>query len=198
MIRAIPLAGLLMVAQIGTGAATPPARPPAPAWATDADACIWRWTEGGGIGFWSESCALGPGIWNIVWDAGSGAFWQTLDGAQHMRVVQVWPIDRDRDLGQLIHMFRDTGDLAWDSDCGFQPSAPVQGSATRHMLSPATGWPPVTVTTEVPDDPCGPYGVSAGAVRQVLTDPRWPDRAVFVDLGQERPMFDPDSIRTVP
>lgn len=198
MIRAIPLAGLVLVAQVCAGAATSQPRPPAPTWATDEDACIWRWTEGGGIGFWSESCALGPGMWNIAWDPRTGAFWKMLDGVPQGRVVQVWAIDPDRDLGQLVDMLRNTGDLARDSDCAFNPSAPVQGAATRHILAPPSGWPPASVGTEVPDDPCGAYGVSAGAVRQVLTDPLWPDLAVFVDLGQERPMFDPGNLRITP
>jgi hypothetical protein len=31
-------------------------------------------------------------------------------------------------------------------------------------------------------------------VRYFIVDRRWPDRVIFVNEGQERPMFDPESI----
>lgn len=51
-----------------------------------------------------------------------------------------------------------------------------------------------TATGEVPDPVCGIYGASTHGVRYFITDLRWPDRAIFVDEGQERPLFDPTSI----
>jgi hypothetical protein len=35
-------------------------------------------------------------------------------------------------------------------------------------------------------------------VRYFVTDLRWPDRAIFVEEGQERPLFDPSSITPLP
>ena len=63
------------------------------------------------------------------------------------------------------------------------------------MLSPAS--PQAlgpTAQGEVPEPLCGPYGASTHGVRYFIVDLRWPGLAVFVDEGQERPMFDPASI----
>ena len=55
-----------------------------------------------------------------------------------------------------------------------------------------------TVSGDIPEPACGPYGASTHGVRYFVTDLRWPDRAIFVDEGQERPMFDPSSITALP
>lgn len=201
MRRALPIAAVLLAGQIGAASGATAERPPAPSWTTDAELCAWRWIEGGGIGFWAETCALGPGVWDIAWDAETGAFWERLDGAPRTRVVEPWPLDPEQAIGQLIATLHGAGALAQDSDCAFRPAEETAtgGTVERYRLTPATGWPiDAPAGGGVPDDPCGPYGVSAGAVRYVLIDRRWPDRAVFVDAGQERPMFDPDSIVAAP
>ncbi len=201
MRRALPIAAVLLAGQIDAGSADTALRPPEPSWATDARLCAWRWVEGGGIGFWAETCALGPGVWDIAWDAETGAFWERLDGAPQTRVVETWPLDPNREIGQLIAVLQAAGAPPQASDCLFRPADVAEEPATvaRYRLTPAGGWPLVAPAgSAVPDDPCGPYGVSAGAVRYFVIDPRWPNRAVFVDAGQERPMFAPGSIVAAP
>jgi hypothetical protein len=51
-----------------------------------------------------------------------------------------------------------------------------------------------TASGEVPEPLCGPYGASTHGVRYFITDTRWPDQAIFVEEGQERPLFDATSI----
>jgi len=51
-----------------------------------------------------------------------------------------------------------------------------------------------TATGEVP----GPYGASTHGVRYVITDLRCPGYAIFVEEGQERPLFEPRSITRLP
>lgn len=55
-----------------------------------------------------------------------------------------------------------------------------------------------TLAGEVPDPVCGSYGASTHGVWYFITDLRWPDRAVLVEEGQERPLFDPASITLLP
>jgi len=52
----------------------------------------------------------------------------------------------------------------------------------------------VTPSGDIPEPPCGPYGASTHGVRYFLVDLRQPDRLIFVDEGQDQPMFDPSSI----
>jgi len=55
-----------------------------------------------------------------------------------------------------------------------------------------------TAAGEVPDPVCGPYCASTPGVRYSLTDLRWPNRAIFVEEGQERPLFYPSGITVLP
>lgn len=52
----------------------------------------------------------------------------------------------------------------------------------------------MTEQGEVPEPVCGAYGHSTHGVRYFITDLRWPELVIFVDEGQERPLFEPRSI----
>ena len=46
----------------------------------------------------------------------------------------------------------------------------------------------------MPEPPCGEYGWSTHGVRYFFTDTRFPDRAVYVNTGQDGTMFDDTTI----
>lgn len=178
-------------------------RPAIPSWATDDAACEWQWREGGGFGLWTEACTLGPGHWDIAWDDTSRAFWQRLDAAPAGRVIQGWILDSSGGIDPLAGVLRDSGDLPSEAGCVFRLDdagpMPVGPDTQWFTLAPEAVWPAEDAAQDqVPDDPCGAYGISASGIRHFLTDPRWPDRVVFVDFGQERPKFDPASLIVLP
>ena len=184
-----------------------------PAWQTDARQCAWHWREGGGLGLWAESCQLSTGFWEVVWDGPLAAFVVRHEGQVQATVVQSWTLPKGHgaDIAShasrrakfhamaraLTRVLREAGALAPAAPCQWQAITPRPAPHTpaflalvprdRQALAP-------TAQGEVPEPVCGPYGASTHGVRYFMFDLRWPARAVSVDEGQERPMFDPASI----
>jgi hypothetical protein len=189
-----------VLASMLLGACAPPSgpqRPALPAWQTDAAGCTWQWQEGGGLAFWTERCELSTGRWEVAWDPGSNAFVSLREGQILGIVVQPWPLVADEGLASVTAALVSAGQLAPEAACGWQPGSrrSLPASVRVWLLAPLA--PEALAPTpqgEVPEPLCGAYGVSTHGVRYFITDPRWADLAIFVDEGQERPMFDPASL----
>jgi hypothetical protein len=176
-------------------------RPPAPDWRTDPESCTWQWREGGGLGLWTETCDIADETWQVVWDADAAAF-VTRRGDTVMGIaVQGFDMPPGPGIDGLGATLIAAGQLDPQAPCAWQPIAlrPVPRTMTVHVLAPSD---PAALAPDadgqVPDPVCGSYGASTHGVRYFLTDLRWPDHAVFVDEGQERPLFDPSSITRLP
>ncbi len=196
----LQLAALLALSAPVTAVADGDFRPPQPDWQTDARHCSWHWREGGGVGLWAEDCDLPTGRWQVVWKAERGSFMLQHNGVSREVVVQSWALPPDGGLADLRQALVGAGQLAPDADCRWQsvPLRPATRTMAFFVLAPtAPDALAPTSTGEVPAPRCGPYGASTHGVRYFITDLRWPGRVLFVDEGQERPLFDPRSI-TVP
>jgi hypothetical protein len=175
-------------------------RPPAPDWQTDAAACAWEWREGGGIGLWTERCTFSTGLWEVVWSAAEGAFVQEADGEPMGIVAQPFEMAEAGGFEPLRLRLLAAGGLGAEAPCAFEPAAirPAPRTVAFHVLTPTVpGAFAPTATGDVPEPLCGPYGASTHGVRYFVTDLRMPGLAVFVEEGQERPMFDPASLTAV-
>jgi len=178
-------------------AAEQPSRPPMPEWQTQSGRCTWRWQEADGVGLWTEVCRLGTGTWQIAWDRARRAFVERHNGRVTRIVVEAWTMDPDVGVRSLTAKLIASGHLPPAALCRWQSLAVRAAPRTTsfHALTPLD--PNVlapTATGDIPDPVCGPYGVSSHGLRYVITDLRWGARAIFVDEGQERPMFAPDRI----
>lgn len=193
LVALIALAGSVFINEDG-GAKQ---RPPEPVWQTAENACSWHWMEGGGLGLWAEACQLSTGQWSVSWDEAQRAFVIEHGGQTQAVVVQAWKLTPGSGINSLRETLVQAGHLNPDHDCQFA-SAPLHRS--RHatqvfvLQSLAPGALAPTPQGEVPEERCGPYGQSTHGVRYFIVDQRWPERAIFVNEGQERPMFDPESI----
>ena len=200
MIRTLLTTLVVALAAPVSGTAETTVRPSMPAWQTDPATCIWHWREGGGIGLWSETCVFHGVTWQVVWDADRAAF-VTRSGEAVMGIaVESFIVPPGSDIAALSQALIAAGHLEQESPCAWQVIAlrPAPRTTAFHVLAPIdpAAFAP-TATGDVPDPACGPYGASTHGVRYFVTDLRWPDRAIFVEEGQERPLFDPSSI-TVP
>lgn len=140
------------------------------------------------------TCAFNGVTWQVVWDADRAAF-VTQSGEAVMGVAVesfAWP--RGSNIAALSEVLIAAGHLEPAAPCAWQAFAPRPVPRTMALqvlalIDPAAQAP--TATGEVPDPVCGPYGVSTHGVRYFLTDLRWPERTIFVEEGQERPLFAP-------
>lgn len=171
--------------------------PSKPDWHTSKNDCSWQWIQGGGLAMWSETCLLSTGRWSMVWDEIQHGFVLHHQNQIVDLVVQPWKISPDRGISSLSKSLSEAGYLAADNDCQWE-SVPIRKSPrtmSSYMLrsSKPDALAP-SAQGEVPEALCGPYGQSTHGVRYFIVDLRWPDLAIFVNEGQERPMFDPASI----
>jgi hypothetical protein len=171
--------------------------PPMPQWQTDAQRCRWQWREGGGLGLWAETCRLSTGRWQVVWSEPRRAFVLQRDRVVVAVVVQSWPLPSGQDMDAVSQALTEAGHLAVGAPCRWKavPMRPAPRTMAFYVLSPQDpGALGPTALGEVPDPVCGPYGASTHGVRYFIVDLRWTGRAIFVNEGQERPMFDPLSV----
>jgi hypothetical protein len=172
--------------------------PPRPAWQTAGGDCSWQWQTGSGVGLWTERCHLSSGLWRLDWDKAANAFFTYLDTDSQGLAVQIWWLDQTPPLVALQAALVEAGQLAADAPCAWEavvePSLHASLSVYRLAPTVADALAP-TPTGEVPEPVCGGYGVSTHGLRYFLLDPRRPDRAIFVEMGQERPLFDVSSLR---
>lgn len=171
--------------------------PPMPAWQTDARQCTWHWREGGGLGLWAETCDLSTGRWEVTWNEPEGAFVLRHLDQVHATVVKPWSVAMADGMDGLTRALIGSEALAPDAPCHWQPITlrPAPRTTAFWGLTPKD--PQALAPTaqgEVPEPLCGAYGVSTHGVRYFIVDLRWSGLAVFVDEGQERPMFEPASI----
>jgi hypothetical protein len=189
-------ATILATAVLAAPAVAQEDRPTQPDWQTDA-ACAWVWTEGGGLGLWAERCPLSTGLWEVAWREEEQSFVQLIDSEPFGLLIKPFPLTEETGWDGLREALIASGDLDPDAPCAFEGAAIRAAPRTVGfvVLTPTT--PDALAPTEtgdVPDPLCGPYGVSTHGVRYFLTDLRIPGLALFVEEGQERPMFDPMSL----
>jgi hypothetical protein len=201
MMRGLLTLTCLMVAAPMTGLANGTSLPPLPEWQTDAESCAWHWREGGGIGLWTESCDLNGHNWHVVWNADRAAFVTRNDEADMGIAVQSFAVPEDESIAALSETLIAAEMLEADAACIWQEIElrPAPRTMALYALSPSdpTAFAPGP-EGDIPEPVCGPYGASTHGIRYFITDLRWPDRAIFVEEGQERPLFDPTSITLLP
>ncbi|NHQ75902.1 hypothetical protein HAT86_15740 [Roseovarius gahaiensis] len=201
MIRALITIALFASLHPAIGRANNSTLPAEPNWQTDAANCYWNWREGGGIGLWTETCRFNERTWQVVWDEGHAAFVTKKDGTVMGIAVQAFVMPAGANIRAISKTLISAGLLDANAACIWEPIAPRPAPRTMafHVLRPAdqTALSP-TASGDIPEPACGPYGASTHGVRYFLTDLRWPDRAIFVDEGQESPLFDPASLTLLP
>lgn len=144
-----------------------------------------------------QKCELSTGTWDVLWDGRKKAFVQQRGRQTEGVVVQPWRLKGERGLTGLTLALTQAAALVPGAPCRWQAVSawPAPRSATFLALMPRD--PKALALTEqgeVPDPVCGAYGASTHGVQYFLVDQRWPGWAVFVDEGQERPLFEPASI----
>ena len=201
MIRAAITAAIFAVTSPVMGLANGGNLPAMSDWQTDANSCSWHWREGGGIGLWAETCRFNGATWQVMWDEDLAAFVTKNDDTLIGLAVQAFALSSGASIAALSETLVEAGSLDANHACIWQAIAlrPAPRTIAFHILTPMdqAALSP-TASGDIPEPACGPYGASTHGVRYFMTDLRWPDRAIFVEEGQERPMFDPASINALP
>jgi hypothetical protein len=173
-------------------------RPPEPK-THSMEGCIWSWKEGAGIGFWAEDCDIETGKWRIEFDATGKRFLQTVDGKDGHPVVYVFEKVAAADISSMLPKLRKEKLILDSDECVFAPDEDNRANGGRltfqvvpvGKLKEAFEKSP---SDEVPEPPCGELGLLPDAVGYFMLDPKQPDKALYLMLGQDQPLFDPETI----
>ena len=175
------------------------AQPPQPTGSSVPGSCTWEWKTGGGIGIWAERCDLPTGVWEPRFEASLPGFVLTIDGEAEGTILQVFDKPADADISAILPALRAKGYIPDDDECVFESAAvrPAPRTIAFYEIRPVgAGLAAFEATPddEVPEPPCGEYGWGTHGVRYFLTDTRFPERVVYVNIGQDGTMFDDTTI----
>lgn len=193
---------LVAVTLVLAGQAIAADRPPQPAHsAVDDKLCTWEWKEGGGLGLWAERCKLDTGLWELTFKPDLPGFVLTIDGEDLQTVLQVFRKPADAPIDAILPELVKRG-YTLATECAFEPAdlsyipKPPAGQSFYEIVP--TGKRKADFDAlpdnEVPDPPCGDYGTAPDGIQYFMIEAAHPDRAVFVNLGQDGTMFDPNTL----
>lgn len=175
------------------------AQPPQPTGSSIPGSCTWEWKTGGGLGIWAERCDLQTGVWEPRFEASLPGFVLTIDGKAEGTILHVFDKPADAEVSAILPALRAKGYIPDDDECVFEPAAirPAPRTIAFYEIKPVGARKEAfdaTPEDEVPEPPCGEYGWSTHGVRYFLTDTRFPERVVYVNIGQDGTMFDDATI----
>ncbi len=174
-------------------------QPPEPFYATDQALCSWNWQRGGSVGLWTEDCKFESGRWNIAYDKEKDLFGLHVDNGELYPVLRHFRTDPAKGPEGLLPDLKARGLVLDSPECVFEKNEEQFG---------ALGWTiwqvvptgkikeafDAQVKLEVPPPPCGEVGYAADFIGFFMVHKDHPDRAVFVNLGQDGTMIDPFSL----
>ena len=155
----------------------------------------WETVSGAGLKFWAQRDSQN----RVVTDALlHGAVVEHRDSLRHTRrqVIRVFPLE-DGDIDEVLDQLEETP--GWDKEqtCKFKEEESGRKGVTRYVLVPKGDYADrieaESKSKAIPST-CNGWGVGNSGTRYFEIYDSHPDRAVFVEIGQEAPLFDPASI----
>ena len=151
------------------------------------------------MGIWAEHCTLETGVWTPRFDEALPGFVLTVDGEAEGTILQVFEKPAEAGIAAILPELRKRGYIPDDDQCVFEPAAirPAPRTVAFHEIRPIGARKEAFEATpedEVPEPPCGAYGWGTHGVRYFMTDLRFPERVVYVNIGQDGTMFDDRTI----
>ena len=125
----------------------------------------------------------------------------TIDGEDPQVVLQVFKKPADQPIDAILPELVKRG-YVLATECVFAPAdtsyIPAAPAGQTFCEVVPTGARQATFDAapddEVPDPPCGDYGMAPDGVQYFMTEAAHPDRVVFVSLGQDGTLFDPATL----
>ncbi len=172
--------------------------PPMPFYATDTKQCKWVWRQGKGISVWTEDCSFESGRWDVAYNEANDWFELRVDGGDPYPVLRQFRVTGGPEA--LLPQLKAKQLVLDDAECVFAPSS------DQFVPKGWTPWEVVPVGKrkadfdaqpgdEVPEPPCGELGYAVDFVGFFMVHADFPDRVIYVNLGQDGTMIDLSSVR---
>ncbi len=165
--------------------------------------CTWGEVKGAGLSIWSYACGPDFGAVRLVVDEALPGFALESTGAggiERRPVVRVFKKAPDAPLDAVLPAVRAASPGPATATCAFTPSRSYDAIGhTRFVLEPTgdakTAWDASVQGAEPGEAPCGELGVSIVGDRYFEISPDRQDTVVFVELGSEIQIFDPETLK---
>jgi len=149
------------------------------------DGCVWEKKDGESLTFWGQRCHSS----NLSFTDNDTKV--MLNDGQSREVMRIFSIV-DGNVNNVLNTLRT--EEGWDEteQCRFHiDTSNTRNGVTRYMLSPtgerlrqnSESLEPVAIT-------CNGYGVGVSGVRYFELQNNVPDKVLFMEIGQEAPLFD--------
>ncbi len=179
------------------------------------EGCIWKLSMGAGLKLFVQECDFGTRKVRVAPSETLPGYLIEHDDGQGFRAVadaiQIFRLNDGQTIDDLLPQAagKDQGVLEGAS-CAFASygtsagaASPAKEGVRRFQLIP-TGetareyqdWQKEH-PEEVPEPPCGRYGISAEGSRYFEIQDAHPQTVIFVEIGQEAPLFDESSIEAL-
>jgi hypothetical protein len=156
----------------------------------------WEKVSGAGIEFWAQKSEdLQVGISETL----PGAFIEKIENGQPVAIglaIQVFDL-KNGEIEDVLEYLKDFED--WDEEelCAFEKIESSRDGVARYVLRPTgkalreykekSASEPITTT-------CGSWGMGNSGIRYFEIHQSNPKKALFIEIGQEAPLFDENSI----
>lgn len=179
-------------------------RPPFPG-------CRWSVVEGAGLKVRVQEC-LFPGnsalpdrhVRVAASETLPGYFVEVADGQETYRAtalaIRVFHKKADEGIESILEVLKEDASYPYGAECSFSlVERNVLLGKNRYQLVPiglskAYFDAQVARGNDVPTDPCGSYGYSASGERYFEIQAAHPETVLFINGGQEQPLFDEKNI----
>ncbi|SMD43398.1 hypothetical protein SAMN00777080_1990 [Aquiflexum balticum DSM 16537] len=156
----------------------------------------WEKVSGAGIEFWAQKNEeLQVGISETL----PGAFIEKIENGQPVAIglaIQVFDL-KNGEIEDVLEYLKDFED--WDEEelCAFEKIESPRKGVDRYVLRP-TGKALQEYEEKAANEPitttCGSWGMGNSGIRYFEIHQSNPKKALFIEIGQEAPLFDENSI----
>lgn len=165
----------------------------------------WTRVKAAGLSVWSQACATQRLVGD---DSARALVLETLNdqGAVVARDAVIQLFEAANNLDSLAATLMQAGGAPVGATCALAPApavVPLPEGVQRYVLTPTgqtnVAWERAVTSDIAPDTPpCGRYGVAIVGDRYLELRPEHPDKAVFVELGSEIQIYEPNTVAITP
>lgn len=152
----------------------------------------WEQVSGSGIKFWAQT----NGNISVVTDPVLPGARIMRDGSTSTPVIRVFNLP-NKDINDVLNILKNESGWSDEEQCAFKEVKSERAGVKRYTLSP-TGKAAEELKERGKNEPicetCAGWGMWNSGIRYFEIHSTHPDKAIFMEIGQDAPLFDEKSI----
>jgi hypothetical protein len=162
--------------------------------------CRWKKVIGAGLELWGQSCDFGDKKLEVnTSETLPGVFLEDVTSGSPVAInqlIQVFEL-KNKSINSVIPLLADNEKWKVSDKCAFTKISNTRNNVTRYTLMP-TGDTLKKFESDSKNEPipdtCAGYGIGNSGTRYFEVYASNPNKVLFINIGQEMPMFDENTI----